>query len=73
MIPSLPRMLAAIRKRPMVCGLWSGIVALVIFSIAASETFQDCEHNRKGHKTYRALHEERSIGIKAIVRLELQS
>jgi hypothetical protein len=66
-------MLAAIRKRLLVYGVLGGIIAVVIFSIAASESFQDCEHNRKDHKAYRALHEEHSIGVKAIVRLELHA
>lgn len=41
--------------------------------IGASESFQKCEHERKNHEPYKALHEERSLFVKTITRLELHA
>jgi hypothetical protein len=40
-------------------------------SIGQSESFQNCEHERKNHKKYKLLHEERTVVVKSVVRLNL--
>lgn len=53
--------------------VWFVIIVIAGGAVSTSEAFQDCEHTHKNHKAYRALYEKRSIGIKAIVRLELHA
>jgi hypothetical protein len=53
--------------------VWAVIICMVVGSVGISESFKDCEHTRKDHKIFRPLHEERTIAIKAIVRLKLHA
>jgi hypothetical protein len=48
-------------------------LACLVALICSSESFQQCEHDRKNHKHYATLHEESALFIKPIVRLELHA
>ena len=41
--------------------------------IGTADSFQNCEHTRKSHDAYKALHEEGAFLVKPIVRLKLHA
>jgi hypothetical protein len=52
--------------------LGASATAAVLFSlVASSDSFQACEHERKNHRSYAALHKEIGLPIHATVRLKL--
>jgi hypothetical protein len=49
------------------------LVVAIVALIATSESFEKCIHERKDHEAYKALHEERPLLVKAVIRLELHA
>lgn len=49
------------------------ILLSLTFLIGTSESFQKCEHERKNHEAYKALHEKGSLFVKTVVRLKLHA
>ncbi len=57
--------------RAWVLSIVASLVVLLGLLIGSSESFQKCEHNRKDHESYKALQEENTVFVHAIVRLKL--
>ncbi len=48
-------------------------LAVLVFVVNSLEHFKDCIHNHKNHEAYRALHENLSVSVKTVVRLQLNT
>lgn len=49
------------------------LASMFLWAISDSETFRNCEQDRKYHQPYKALHEESALFVKMIARVKLTS